>query len=287
MNDAALTVPRTLEIVVDDVFPHAPDAIWRALTSGDLIGRWLMAPTGFAARVGQRFTFQTTPGGAWDGVIHCEVTEVVERERLAYTWRSGHPGNRGYGAPLDTHVTWTLSAVDGGTRLRLVHAGFDAERNATAFEAMNGGWSKAVRLAGTIAGELYTGGCACGAIRFQIAGEPVFQNECHCRDCQRQSGTGHGSYLSFPRVGVTQTGTAARYDIVADSGHVKTRAFCPTCGSPVFITWSHMPDVFTVHAASLDDPARYRPQAVTYAVRAWPWDRVDEALPKFERMPPA
>lgn len=76
----------------------------------------------------------------------------------------------------------------------------------------------------------YTGGCACGAIRFHIAAQPLFQNHCQCRDCQRKSGTGHGSYLTFPRQGVEQTGAATHWDIVGDSGHVKTRAFCPTCG---------------------------------------------------------
>ena len=133
----------------------------------------------------------------------------------------------------------------------------------------------------------YTGGCACGAIRFEIAGEPLFQNDCQCRDCQRMSGTGHGSYLTFPRQGVTQTGAAKAWDRAGDSGNVKTRAFCPNCGSPVYMTFAAMPDVFTVHAASLDDPARYRPQAVTYTVRGHAWDRLDPDLPKFEKMPPA
>ena len=132
----------------------------------------------------------------------------------------------------------------------------------------------------------YTGGCACGAIRFHITAEPLFQNHCQCRDCQRKSGAGHGSYLTFPRQGVEHTGEATHWDIVGDSGHVKTRAFCPTCGSPVYMTFSAMPDVFTVHAASLDDPGRYKPQAVTYAVLGHAWDHLDPALPKFDRMPP-
>ena len=132
----------------------------------------------------------------------------------------------------------------------------------------------------------YTGGCACGRVRFEIAAEPLFQNDCQCRDCQRNSGTGHGSYLTFPRKGVKQTGEAALWDIVADSGHAKTCAFCPACGSPVYMTFSAMPEVFTVHAASLDDPGRYQPQAVTYAVRGQAWDRLDPALPKLDRMPP-
>lgn len=135
--------------------------------------------------------------------------------------------------------------------------------------------------------EPYTGGCACGAIRFSIGDEPVFQNHCQCRDCQRKSGTGHGSYLTFPRRHVDLTGDATRWDLTGDSGHVKTRAFCPTCGSPVYMTFSAMPGIFTVHAASLDDPERFEPHAVTYASRGNSWDVVDLSLPRFDKLPPA
>ncbi|WP_432726070.1 GFA family protein [Variovorax sp. W6] len=131
----------------------------------------------------------------------------------------------------------------------------------------------------------YTGGCACGAIRYEIPSEPIFQNHCQCLDCQHKSGTGHGSYLSFVRGGTRQTGQATLWDMVGDSGNVKTRAFCPTCGSPVYMTYVAMPDVITVHAASLDDPSRFKPQAVTYGVRGYEWDFLDPALVKFDRMP--
>lgn len=132
----------------------------------------------------------------------------------------------------------------------------------------------------------YTGGCACGAIRYEISGEPMVSNDCQCRDCQRESGTGHGSHLTFARTGVTVTGEAREWDMVGDSGNVKTRAFCPVCGSPVFMTFAAMPDVFTIRAASLDDPGRYKPQMVFYAVRGHAWDKLDPDLPKFEHMPP-
>lgn len=150
MNDA---VAGTTDIVVEDVFPHAPETIWKTLTTGDLIGRWLMAPTGFAPVAGRRFTFQTKAAGAWDGVIHCEVLEVVPNERLSYRWKGGHADNVGYGAPLDTVVTWTLSRAAGGTRLRLVHAGFVVPRNNSALETMGGGWRKVVPSIGRITGE--------------------------------------------------------------------------------------------------------------------------------------
>jgi hypothetical protein len=133
--------------------------------------------------------------------------------------------------------------------------------------------------------EIFTGGCACGAIRYEISGEPLFQNHCQCRDCQRRSGTGHGSYLTFPRH-VKLQGEAKHWDVAGDSGNVKTHSFCPTCGSPVYLTFAAMPDVFTVHATSLDDPSRFKPQVLTYSVRGYTWDTIDPALAKFDKMPP-
>jgi uncharacterized protein YndB with AHSA1/START domain len=152
MNDTTIT-STTQEIVVDEVLPHAPEAIWKTLTTGDLIGRWLMTPSGFEPVKGNRFTFQTTPAGEWDGTIHCRIVELVTNERLAYTWRGGHEGNAGYGSPLDTVVTWTLSRVAGGTRLRLVHSGFVAPRNDSAYRSMGEGWKKVVHNVGDVAGE--------------------------------------------------------------------------------------------------------------------------------------
>ena len=134
----------TQDIVVDEVFPHAPETVWKALTTGELMDRWLMAPTGFEPVEGKRFTFQTKAGGAWDGVIHCQVLEVRPHERFAYAWKGGHEANVGYGAPLDTVVTWTLSRVANGTRVRLVHSGFVAPRNDSALKTMSEGWKVVV-----------------------------------------------------------------------------------------------------------------------------------------------
>jgi uncharacterized protein YndB with AHSA1/START domain len=153
MNDAALK-PDTQDIVVDEVFPHAPETIWKTLTTGELIGRWLlMAPKGFEPVKGKQFTFQTTPAGAWDGVIHCQVLEAMPNERLVYTWKGGHEGNVGYGSRLDTVVTWILSRVENGSRLRLVHSGFVLPKNETAFKSMGNGWKKVVPSIGAIAAE--------------------------------------------------------------------------------------------------------------------------------------
>ncbi len=132
---------------------------------------------------------------------------------------------------------------------------------------------------------IYAGGCACGAIRYETRREPVFQNHCQCLHCQKRSGTGHSSYLTFPgRADMKISGEARFWSVAADNGNEKRHAFCPTCGTPVYLTFAFMPDLIAVHAASLDDPARFTPQALTFAMRGHPWDTMDPALPKFERM---
>jgi uncharacterized protein YndB with AHSA1/START domain len=144
MNDATLKTD-THSIVVDEVFPHAPATIWKTLTSSELMGRWLkMTPIGFEPVKGAAFTMQTTPAGAWAGVIRCRVLEAVPNQRLAYAWTGGHEANVGYGSPLDTVVTWTLSEAEGGTRVHMVHSGFVLPRNDTAFKGMSEGWKGVV-----------------------------------------------------------------------------------------------------------------------------------------------
>lgn len=134
---------------------------------------------------------------------------------------------------------------------------------------------------------VFTGGCACGALRYSATGEPLAMVECQCLDCRKDSGTGHASHVVFLRDGVTLTGTASHYEMPTDGGGRKTRGFCPTCGSPVTMTFSANPAILAVRAGSLDEPARYRPQIVTYTARALPWDHVDPALPAFAGMPTA
>jgi uncharacterized protein YndB with AHSA1/START domain len=153
MNDAAIMTD-SQQIVVDEVFPHTLDVVWKTLTTPELMARWLrMEPIGFAPVVGARFTYQTTPAGPWDGVIHCQVLDATPNRRLAYSWKGGHEDNVGYGSRLDTVVTFVLSAVETGTRVQLSHAGFVLPKNETAFENMSKGWTKVVASIGTLAAE--------------------------------------------------------------------------------------------------------------------------------------
>ena len=152
MNDPAAEI-LTQDIVIDEVFPHAPSVIWQALASGELINRWLMPQTGFEPKLGCSFSFQTPPTDDWDGVIRCQIVEIIPGERLAFSWKSGTETKAGYAPRLDTVVTWTLAIHDGGTRLRLVHSGFVLPRNETVFKNVNAGWSKIIPRMIAIAAE--------------------------------------------------------------------------------------------------------------------------------------
>ena len=153
MNDAS-SKPTTQDIVIDDVFPHAPSTIWKALASGELMNRWLMVQKGFEPVKGNNFSFQTPPDGEWDGVIRCEVLDVQPNKCLSYTWKSGVQTAAGYVPRLGTVVTWTLTRHDSGTHLRLVHSGFVMPRNEAVFKNVNAGWSRVVPKLIAIAAEI-------------------------------------------------------------------------------------------------------------------------------------
>ena len=133
--------------------------------------------------------------------------------------------------------------------------------------------------------EPYTGTCTCGAIRYSCTAEPAFSWNCHCRDCQRASGSAFCAVMYVPRTALSVEGEAGWYEVIAESGRRVTRGFCPACGSPLFILADLVPDLQGLWAASLDEPARFQPQADVWASRAQPWDCMAAMLPKIAEAP--
>jgi hypothetical protein len=127
----------------------------------------------------------------------------------------------------------------------------------------------------------YRGGCRCGAIRYEIAAEPMFGGHCQCLDCQHETGGGHASFMAFPAAAMKLAGTPRYFESKADSGNTVRRGFCPTCGSPVTGGSSGLPDITTISVGSLDDPSVFKPAFVVYTSRGHAWDRVDPAVPSF------
>jgi hypothetical protein len=132
-----------------------------------------------------------------------------------------------------------------------------------------------------------TGGCLCGAVRYKSTGEPGFALLCHCRDCQRQSGSAFAAGWRVPAAGfrVTQ-GEPKLYVRAADSGNAITRAFCPDCGTMLFLRVSARPDLVAIRVGTLDDPSGFRPEADIFVKSAQPWDYMNPDLPKYPTYPP-
>ncbi len=135
----------------------------------------------------------------------------------------------------------------------------------------------------------HTGGCVCGAIRFETSGEPLRVTICHCTWCQRRTGTAFGTEVVFETHQVRFTGAAAsRYRHVSDeSGRWLDVAFCPTCGSNLGFTLEAAPGLRTLPAGIFDDPAWIRADRHTFR-HVWlrsrrDWSDLSDTVEKYER----
>ncbi|PYL10596.1 MAG: aldehyde-activating protein [Verrucomicrobia bacterium] len=135
----------------------------------------------------------------------------------------------------------------------------------------------------------FTGGCSCGAIRYECTAEPIMMFKCHCRDCQQVTGGAFAPGLLLPRESFRLTRGELRYHFTTSLARGKhKRGFCPECGSR--ITGGEFEpgesQVVGILAGTLDDPNWFQPQMDIFVSDAQPWDQMDPALPKFEKYPP-
>jgi uncharacterized protein YndB with AHSA1/START domain len=119
----------TRSVVMERVFAHAPEKVWRALTESPILAQWLMN-NDFEPAVGRKFQFKHDPAPNWDGMIDCEVLVVDPLKRLSYSW-----GSMG----LDSVVLFTLTPAEGGTHLRMEQSGFRADQQ-QAYGGAKYGW---------------------------------------------------------------------------------------------------------------------------------------------------
>jgi hypothetical protein len=124
----------------------------------------------------------------------------------------------------------------------------------------------------------FTGGCACGAARYEFTADPKFSYLCQCRDCQKVTGSGHAALMMFDVQCGDLSGELKYFDSIGESGNTISRGFCPHCGSPTIARISTYPEVWFVFAASLDNPESFKPTRILWHSSAQPWDTVDLSL---------
>lgn len=131
-----MTTPAVIQL--DHFYPHPPAAVWRALTTPELLAKW-WAPGDVRAEVGHEFDLDM---GQW-GKQKCKVLAVEPERMLRYVFAAGR---------LDTIITFALAPEGNGTRLTLTHEGFDLDTpmGKMAFEGMKPGWPGVVARLATV-----------------------------------------------------------------------------------------------------------------------------------------
>ncbi|WEZ82494.1 GFA family protein [Rhizobium sp. 32-5/1] len=129
------------------------------------------------------------------------------------------------------------------------------------------------------------GGCLCGAVRYEAHRRPKVSGFCHCRDCQRATGTGHCCYMIFSRDDVVFTGALRAYSMTGGSGMETVRYACEICSSQIFGSGPPEDDRWTVYAGTLDEPSCFKPDiAVMTRCRA-DWDHLAWDFAEHDGMP--
>ena len=129
-----------------------------------------------------------------------------------------------------------------------------------------------------------TGGCHCGAIRYEVNGDLIVHALCHCTDCRRHSGAPMVGWTMYPADAVKVTQGEPK--VYASSEHGR-RHFCANCGTGLFyVNDVNLPGIIDIQSGTYDDPGVVAPVAhIQIADRIGWMARVHE-LPVFERYPP-
>ncbi|MEO5559098.1 MAG: GFA family protein [Dokdonella sp.] len=131
----------------------------------------------------------------------------------------------------------------------------------------------------------YEGGCLCGQVSYASTGDPVFQVNCHCRDCQKTTGCAYAPVMFFVRDALKISGELTYHATTGGSGRTISRGFCSNCGAQVVGDADMVGTLLSVRAGTLDDPDLYQPKANVFVSQAAAWDAMDPQLPKFDRWP--
>jgi hypothetical protein len=126
------------------------------------------------------------------------------------------------------------------------------------------------------------GGCACGALRYRLASEPMFVHCCHCLNCQRQTGSAFviNLLIEADRVELL-AGEPQPVDVPRDDGSVQWIYRCPDCQVAVFSEYGR-PEVRFVRAGTLDDPASVAPDVHIFTRSKLPWVELPGSVPAVE-----
>ena len=131
-----------------------------------------------------------------------------------------------------------------------------------------------------------TGRCYCGAVHYQVSGEPILAAQCHCRECQYLTGGAPNNFMAMPLDTFSYTKGEAKGFTRTDIDNAVTREFCPECGTHLVTKAPAMPKAVILKVGSMDDPSQYPgPQMAIFCIDKQSFHTVPEGVPEFERVP--
>jgi hypothetical protein len=130
------------------------------------------------------------------------------------------------------------------------------------------------------------GGCQCGTVRYEVAGDPIMVGVCHCSDCQRQSGSAFGmSFIVAREAFRLLRGKVKTFTRKADGGRAATCTFCPECGTQIYQEPDFLKDMVSVKPGTFDDTSFLRPTFQVWVGRKHSWVSLPVDIPTFETQP--
>lgn len=128
-----------------------------------------------------------------------------------------------------------------------------------------------------------SGGCFCGAVQYEVAGPPMFVHCCHCRDCQKQSGSAFAinALIERDRVALT-AGVPSPHPMKTDSGRPHIIWRCDACGSALWSDYGDRKTLIFLRVATLDDPAQMPPDVHIFTRSKLPWVELPAGARAFE-----
>jgi hypothetical protein len=129
------------------------------------------------------------------------------------------------------------------------------------------------------------GGCLCGKVRYSANVEPAFIGVCHCRDCQKFTGSAFATVVAVPKDSLSIQGRLTTYSKPGDTGQALERRFCPECGSGIVDEAAVMPGVVMINVGTLDDSSWVKPAMQIYCDSAQSWVHLGGEMQRFPKMP--
>ena len=130
---------------------------------------------------------------------------------------------------------------------------------------------------------IHSGSCHCGAVRYELSGDPRVVALCHCSDCRRSSGAPAVAWAMYPEGSLTVTKGAPK---TINSSGTAMRTFCPECGSGLFYrNETNLPGIVDVQSATLDDPNAFSPAIQIQTAERLEWMKRLDKIPEHERFP--